>query len=438
MNLFRDRATAFSPNLSPAWLRRGCSPHGPFAHRLSVSSRTLAGVILACAFALAHGCSAPPRSKQQLLVFPAPPAEPRIQFLTWASGAEQVEGPLSDIVKLAFGDQPVQRLGIHKPYGIAARDGVVYVCDTKLPGLCRLDFKEQTFTFFGFRGPGQLRKPIGLTIDPLGYKFVADAYRKQIVVFGPDDDFVRAINVPQPCHPVDVAFWGNELYVLDNDDTCQIVVMNRQTGEMLRAFGGRGTDPGQFRIPNSLSFDSEGYLYVSDTLNWRIQKLTREGEPVWTRGTVGHLLGQFGRPRGLRVGADDIIYVVDAATEIVQMFNTDGKMLMHFGGSGAVPGALVLPAAVATDATSIPYFKQYIHTDMDVEYLLFVTSQFGPYLVSVYAFGSFPKGYEFSQAQIASLPSVEAQEDDSASPEGQAEDDQSGQTNTTQEPNQRE
>ena len=352
------------------------------------------------------GCRGPGGAQGPLLVFPAPPDKPRIQYLTWASGAEQVEAPKSTLAKLALGDEPVASLAIEKPYGVAARDGVVYVCDTKMPGLYRLDFKNRTFSILGVQGPGRLRKPINIIIDPAGYKFVADASRRQIVVFGPDEQYVTAFDLPNPSHPVDVALWENELYVLDNDDTSQIVVLDRQTGEVLRSFGGPGEEPGQFRIPNSLCFGPDGYLYVSDTLNWRIQKLTREGEVVWTKGTWGRRLGQFVRNRGLRVGPDGIIYVADAGTEIVQMFDDEGQILMHFGGTGSVPGALVLPATVAIDATSIPYFKQYIHKDFKPEYLVFVTSQFGEYLISVYAFGSFPDGYKLSQAQIASLPPV--------------------------------
>lgn len=373
-------------------------------------TQALATCIIFVALSLAAGCESSPGSRGRLLLFPSPPTAPKVLFLTWASGAQEVEGSVSSIVKLAFGDEPINRLAIHKPYGVAARDGVVYVCDTKIPALCRLDFKNHTFSVLGVRDPGRLRKPIHVAIDSAGYKFVADAQRKQIVVFGPDDQFVRALDVPEPSRPVDVAIWENELYVLDNDDSCQIVVLNRQTGEVLRTFGGPGEAPGQFSIPNSLSFDPEGYLYVSDTLNWRVQKLTRDGEPIWAKGSAGHLLGQFGRPRGVRVAPDGIIYVADAATEIIQMFDANGDILMHFGGPGVAPGALVLPAAVAVDASSIPYFKQYIHEDFDAEYLLFVTSQFGRHLISVYAFGSFPQGYEFSQSQISPPPQIDAQE----------------------------
>lgn len=358
---------------------------------------------------LLGGCRSAPKPDKALLLFPPPPARPRIQFLTWASSADEVEPPRSTFEDFILGDEPRRRRAINKPYGIAARDGVVYVCDTKGLAICRLDFKNKTYSVIGTRGPGRLRKPINIAIDPLGYKFVVDPVRKQVVVFGPDDRYVTAFDVPEPCHPVDVAIYKNELYVLDNDETCQIVVLDRTTGKVLRTLGGPGGEPGQFKIPNSLAIGAEGYLYVCDTHNWRIQKLSRDGKPIWVRGTWGRRLGQFGRPRGIRVGPNGIIYVVDGATEIVQMFNSEGQVLMRFAGPGNVPGALVLPSTLAIDATSLEYFKQYIHKDFRAEYLLFVVSQYGQHLVNVYAFGSFPEGYKLAESQIARLPEIPSQ-----------------------------
>ena len=77
---------------------------------------------------------------------------------------------------------------------------------------------------------------------------------------------------------------------------------------------------------------------------------------------------------------------------------------MRFGGPGDAPGALVLPSSLATDETSLPYFREYIHKDFNPRYLLFVVSQFGPRLLNVYAFGSFPEGYRLSEAEVARLP----------------------------------
>lgn len=379
---------------------------GPVKATLRCTASIAVGML-----ALAAGCHTAPGQAEPLVFFPSPPGAPRIQFLTWASGAEQVE-PQSDWFEdFVLGEENLGQRMIDKPYGVAARDGVVYVCDTK--GLCltRLDFKKHTYSVMGAQGPGRLRKPINIVIDQTGHKFVADPVREQIVVFGPDDQYVTAFDVPKPARPVDVAVYGNELYVLDNDESCQIVVLDRSTGKVLRSFGEPGAEPGQFRIPGSICVDAEGYLYVSDTHNWRIQKLTRDGKPVWVRGTAGYQLGQFGRPRGIRAGPDDIIYVVDGATEIVQMFGAkEGQLLMRFGGPGNAPGALSLPSTLATDATSLPYFKKYLHKDFKAEYLLFVASQYGNRLINVYAFGSFPEGYKLSDSERTTIPRLPMEE----------------------------
>ncbi len=352
------------------------------------------------------GCQTVPVEKPSYVFFPSPPAEPRIQFLTWASGADEVEPKQDSFESFILGEEKKPGRRINKPYGIAVHDGVVYVADTKSLCLSRLDFKNHTYREIGVRGPGRLRKPINVVIDPLGFKFVVDSVRKQVVVFDPQDQYTTAFDIPEPSRPVDLAIHENELFVLDNDQSPEIFVLNRSTGEILRRFGSAGGEPGQFKIPNSLCVDESGFIYVSDTHNWRIQKLTGDGKPVWTKGTPGYLLGQFGRPRGIRVDPDGIIYLVDGATEIVQMFDPEGQTLMRFGGPGNVPGALGLPSTLAIDRTSIPYFQQYAHEKFEIKQLLFVVSQYGQRLVNVYGFGSFPEGFKLTESEMGTIPSL--------------------------------
>ena len=363
--------------------------------------------LLIAAILLVGGCSSTSDTAEINFVFyPPPPVEPRVQFLTSAAGSPQVEIQQTGFAEFAFGEElPPARLMI-KPYGLAARDGVVYVCDTKALNVARLDFKNRTFSVIGTTGSGALRKPINLVIDSLGFKFVADTIRKQVVVFGPDDEFRAAYDVPKPCRPVDVAVWEDELFVLDNDDTPRVVVMDRRSGEVKRTFGEVGHKPGTFGIPSSICAAPDGHIYVSDTMNCRIQKLTRQGEVVWVRGERGRMMVDFVRPRGIRVGPDGIVFVAEGAMEHIKMYDASGQILMGIGGPGIEPGQLVLPSSVALDATSIPYFKDMIHPDFQVRYLVFVASQFGPNLVSVFAFGRFPEGFDYPGKDEAALPSA--------------------------------
>ena len=45
-------------------------------------------------------------------------------------------------------------------------------------------------------------------------------------------------------------------------------------GKYLCGLGGEGTEPGRFHLPHGIALDSQGCLYVSDTMNARIQKFS--------------------------------------------------------------------------------------------------------------------------------------------------------------------
>ena len=47
-------------------------------------------------------------------------------------------------------------------------------------------------------------------------------------------------------------------------------------GRFVRRVGGEGSEPGQFRLPHGLAFDSQHFLYIADARNSRIQKLAIE------------------------------------------------------------------------------------------------------------------------------------------------------------------
>jgi hypothetical protein len=71
----------------------------------------------------------------------------------------------------------------------------------------------------------------------------------------------------------------------------------------------------------------------------------------------------------------------------VQIFSGEGRLLMFLGKGGETPGSFQLPAKVAIDYDNIQYFQKYAQADFQIEYLVLVTSQFGPRLVNVFAYG---------------------------------------------------
>lgn len=76
-------------------------------------------------------------------------------------------------------------------------------------------------------------------------------------------------------------------------------------GKFIKQWGGHGSAPGQFEVPHTLAFDSQGRLFVGDRANNRIQIFDQDGNFIaqWK---------QFSRPSGIFIDAHDVIYVTDS------------------------------------------------------------------------------------------------------------------------------
>jgi sugar lactone lactonase YvrE len=82
------------------------------------------------------------------------------------------------------------------------------------------------------------------------------------------------------------------------------IVKFTKDGTFIKAWGKKGTGPGEFNLPHSIVFDSRGRLLVADRSNKRIQLFDQEGTFIeeWK---------QFGEASGLFVKPDDTLYVTD-------------------------------------------------------------------------------------------------------------------------------
>ena len=123
------------------------------------------------------------------------------------------------------------------------------------------------------------------------------------------------------------------------------------TGTFIAKWGSLGAGKGQFDNPNSVAVDSGGSVYVTDGFNDRVQKFTPAGAFVGTWGDLGSGPAQFGHPgpEGIATDAASNVYVADSGstTNRIQKFTSSGGFLTLWGGTGSADGQLFSPAGVA-------------------------------------------------------------------------------------------
>jgi len=347
----------------------------------------LTTVLLLAAFLPAFFTSCSDRAtkhkiKKETIVYPAPPDPARIQYLTSISSSDNAVAKQSSFEKFVFGESTPRP--VKKPYGIAVHGGKIYICDTGLGGLDIIDLEKNTFEYFIPKGKGTLKLPLNCSVNDTGTLYVADGLRKEVVVFAPDGSYLGSFGIDTTFKPTDVCVYGEKVFVSDLNNRC-IRVFDALDHSLLSSFPD-SLSPKESRLfqPTNI-FVTHDKVYVSDMGDFNIKIYTHAGKYLSSVGSQGAGLGQFARPKGIAVDAESNLYVVDASFENTQIFNKDGKLLMFFGGTYAGPGGMWLPAKVAIDYDHMRYFQKYLDPSFTMKYLVFVTNQYGPDKVSIYA-----------------------------------------------------
>jgi DNA-binding beta-propeller fold protein YncE len=358
----------------------------------SCFSRAIAIVlsIFVIAFlAITGGCASAPPVKKDITYafFPPPPDEPRYQFLTSFSNAKEMgEEKRSGLAEHVLGVEEEEKYyEVIKPFGINIRDGKIYVCDTKQHAVDVLDLKEKKFSLIGTGSSGQLQSPADIYIDDDGKKYVADTGWNKVLIFDQNGQYLDAFGDSEKMKPVNVMVMGNDILVSDYKGG-EIEVWDKQTLKYKYCLGEPIGAKVAVRGPVGLAKDEKSNIYVVESFAFQIAVFDQEGHKLRSFGQAGDSYGQFARPKGIGVDKDGRIYVVDAAFSNVQVFDPDGKTLTFVGEPGGMPGQLIMPAEVRIDYQHNELFKEYVHPNYTLKFILLVTSQFGPKKVSVYGY----------------------------------------------------
>ena len=141
-------------------------------------------------------------------------------------------------------------------------------------------------------------------------------------------------------------------------------------GQFIKTWGSPGTDPGQFNIVHNIATDRDGYVYVCDRENHRVQVFDRDGnlEDVW------HNLH---RPCAIYISDDQRVYVGELGWGMavnrntpnigprVAIMTTSGKVLERLGnGFGLEPGQFIAPHGICLDSEMSIYVAEVAHTNI--------------------------------------------------------------------------
>jgi len=347
--------------------------------RPAVERKVAAGLIAVGLLSLMAGCAARKPPEQPLrLVWPAPPEKTRIEFVRSIYSQKDVNEDTTftqTMVNFLAGIKPPPDV-LTEPMGVAVSDdgNVVYVSDTGQSAIFVFDFGKKKFhKIEGVIGP------IGLALDSEQNLYVVEQAKKGVTVFNPEGKQVRFLTDKSIERPTGLALDRDRkrIYLADTghskskEHTIKILSLD---GKLIGKIGeGKGNAPGQFLYPTYLALDREGDLYVTDSLNCRVQEFDPNGKYLRSFGERGDAWGEFTRPKGVALDSFGNLYVADSGWSNIQIFNQNGQILLFFGGRGPLPGMLKNPTAVTIDAANHIYVGDFLNHRVE-EYRLVNTT----------------------------------------------------------------
>jgi ABC-type Fe3+/spermidine/putrescine transport system ATPase subunit/sugar lactone lactonase YvrE len=197
----------------------------------------------------------------------------------------------------------------------------------------------------------------GMNVGARGEVYALDTIGR-VLVYGADGEVTRQWRMPDATvgRPEGILELKDGRVAVADTHYHRVVYFDA-AGKVLGMFGQRGSGPGEFIYPVSLTQDDAGNLYVAEYgSNDRVQKFAPEGRHLLSFGSFGTGPGQFQRPSGI-VWCEGRIYVADAINNRVQVFTDAGALVGVLG--GARPPALQYPYDIKLGPDRTLYAVEY-------------------------------------------------------------------------------
>ena len=225
--------------------------------------------------------------------------------------------------------------------------------------------------------------PHGAAIGPDDMLYLTDDHGHTVRKCTPDGKLLMTIGTPKTPAP---RFSGNpfnrcthtalsptgEIYVSDGYQNARVHKYSPD-GKLLFSWGEPGTDPGQFNLVHNIACDDDGWVYVADRENHRVQVFDGNGkyQSQWNN---------LARPCGLFVarGKNPLAFIGELGPESVatltqgvpnigprvSIVSNKGEVLAHLGTQpiGEGVGQFIAPHGIAVDSRGDIYVAEVSNT----------------------------------------------------------------------------
>ena len=232
-------------------------------------------------------------------------------------------------------------------------------------------------------GDGIFANPHGVTIGPDDSVYCVDNFDHTVRKFTPEGKLLMTLGAENQYSPAMSGIPFNEpthlavdshtgdLYVADGYANARVHKFSPD-GRLLFSWGDSGTDPGQFNIVHNIVTDKDGWVYVADRENHRIQVFDSNGkyEAQWVNLSRAACI--YVDHRG-----DQLVYVGEYYGGIqtnvagkrlgprVSVLDLKGNVLARVGdlSYGDEPGRFYSPHGIAADSKGDIYVAEVSWSD---------------------------------------------------------------------------
>jgi len=260
--------------------------------------------------------------------------------------------------------------------------GNIYYIDTYISSISRYTKDFTFLNRWGSKGTanGQFIQPSGMAFDSKGYLYVVDFDKgghNTVTKFDTNGKFVLAFGQHgtgkgQFGRPFHIAIDGSDNIFVSDVGNNKILRFD-SNGTFITEWGSYGSGDGQFSTPWGIGVDSNGIVYVVDSGHHQIQEFTKDGVFLRKWGSKAEIAslppglygGQFFYPTDIEFDSAGNIYILDSGNARVQKLTKDHALITQWLSYGIGPDKTRSPSDLAIDPSGSVFVYSSNNQEVD-------------------------------------------------------------------------